>query len=293
MSTAWLSRFDGLTTWANGNERAPHKPLLILLALGELSRGNATVRFADAVEPLTELLRRFGPARKAYHPEYPFWRLQRDGVWEVVGVYEIPISQDGGATRGALLAADACGRFPDEIRNGLTSEPELIGELARRLLRTHFPDSMHEDILDAIGLELADVRASGGGRDPNFRKLVLKAYQQQCAVCGLQLLISGAVVALEAAHIRWHQASGPAVVQNGLCLCVLHHKLFDLGALTLSPTLQVLVSDEISGLRGLEEQLLAHHGKPLRSPLRTEDLPTKDFIDWHQREVFRGSPRPL
>jgi len=36
------------------------------------------------LEPdLERLLFEFGPPRKAYHPEYPFWRLQNDGVWEV------------------------------------------------------------------------------------------------------------------------------------------------------------------------------------------------------------------
>src|SRR5436189_6378643 len=36
------------------------------------------------------------------------------------------------------------------------------------------------------------------------------------------------------AHIRWHQAGGPDIENNGLALCVLHHKTFDLGAFTLS-----------------------------------------------------------
>ena len=40
---------------------------------------------------------------------------------------------------------------------------------------------------------------------------------------------------LEAAHIKWFQARGPDVVQNGLALCSLHHKIFDLGAFTVLP----------------------------------------------------------
>lgn len=191
MSEQLLSRFENLITWIGGDQRAPHKPLLVLLALGEWTRGNKAVRFSDAAAPLTELLRRFGPARKTYHPEYPFWRLQRDGVWEVYGVYQIPISQDGGATKGALLAADAIGRFTQDVQVEFDADPKLIDQLARRLLEVHFPTSLHEDILDAIGLELDLPRAGGGGRDPNFRKRVLTAYQQQCAICGLQLLLSG------------------------------------------------------------------------------------------------------
>src|SRR5437588_7846441 len=51
-------------------------------------------------------------------------------------------------------------------------------------------------------------------------------------------------VGLDAAHIRWHQAGGPDREGNGLALCVLHHKLFDLGAFTVSPSGLLLVSDQ-------------------------------------------------
>lgn len=292
MSDPIISRFENLITWVSGDQRAPHKPLLVLLALGEWTRGVKAIRFSDAVAPLTELLHRFGPARKSQRPEYPFWRLQRDGVWEVYGVYQIELGADGGATKGSLIAADAMGRFTQDIRNALDARPELVGELATRLLDAHFPGSLHEDILEAVGIELDATRAAGGGRDPNFRKRVLTAYQHQCAVCGLQLLLSGSSVVLEAAHIRWHQARGPAITSNGVCLCVLHHKLFDRGAIGLLPDGVLMVSEELTGLSGLEEHLMRFHAKPIRGPLRLEDRPNPDFIDWHRREVFRGEPRP-
>src|SRR5262245_53672563 len=34
-----LKRFDRLNVWSRGGQRAPHKPLLVLYALGRLSRG--------------------------------------------------------------------------------------------------------------------------------------------------------------------------------------------------------------------------------------------------------------
>jgi hypothetical protein len=33
--------------------------------------------------PFIELLQEFGPPRKAYHPEYSFWFLRSEGIWEV------------------------------------------------------------------------------------------------------------------------------------------------------------------------------------------------------------------
>jgi len=80
-SPSVLDRFESLSVWKRGTQRAPHKPLLVLYALAELERGHRWVSFRDVDRDLTELLDEFGPPRTRHHPEYPFWRLQNDGVW--------------------------------------------------------------------------------------------------------------------------------------------------------------------------------------------------------------------
>ncbi len=288
-----LSRFSNLRILRNADQRAPHKPLLILVALAEWVRGRHAVRFADIVEPLTNLLQSFGPPRRKHRPQDPFWRLQNDGVWEVSGSDPPEVGSDGTPSIGELLRVDATGQFTSDLRSAFLADPSLITALAQYVLQTHFPDSIHPDILDTVGLDLAEPRAAGGRRDPDFRKRVLTAYQHRCAVCGFQLLLSGIPAALEAAHIKWHQASGPPIVPNGLALCVLHHKVFDLGAFTLTRELIVLVSDQATGLAGFTEHLLSYHGRELLKPVHPQDLPCPDFIDWHKDEVFRGVPRPF
>jgi len=52
-------------------------------ALGRWQQGKAIVTFAEAEPKLTALLHEFGPRRKSGHPEQPFWRQRRDGVWTV------------------------------------------------------------------------------------------------------------------------------------------------------------------------------------------------------------------
>jgi putative restriction endonuclease len=79
-----LRLFDKLNVWSRGDQRAPHKPLLVLYALGRWSRGETgDIPFNQVDADLTRLLKEFGPPRQSYHPEYPFWRLQNDGVWVV------------------------------------------------------------------------------------------------------------------------------------------------------------------------------------------------------------------
>jgi putative restriction endonuclease len=77
---------------------------------------------------------------------------------------------------------------------------------------------------------------------------------------------------------------------KGLALCVLHHKLLDLGAFTLSREGFVLVSDRVHGTTGFEEALLRHHGAAVRPPQRPEWGPDKRHVAWHGREASRHQP---
>jgi putative restriction endonuclease len=62
-----IDQFDGLNVWSRGDQRAPHKPLLVLYALGRWSRGDtADIPFRDVDRDLTGLLREFGPSRQSY-----------------------------------------------------------------------------------------------------------------------------------------------------------------------------------------------------------------------------------
>jgi putative restriction endonuclease len=86
------------------------------------------------------------------------------------------------------------------------------------------------------------------------------------------------VSALDAAHIRWHQAGGPDREDNGLALCVLHHKTFDPGAFTVTPEGVLLVSDQAHGTAGFQEALPSHHGRAVLAPQRPERCPEPAFL---------------
>jgi putative restriction endonuclease len=122
---------------------------------------------------------------------------------------------------------------------------------------------------------------------------VLIAYEYRCAVCGFDVRLGPVPIALDAAHIKWHQAGGPDLETNGLALCALHHKTFDLGAFTLSPGGVLLVSDQAHGTAGFQEAPLRHHGRHVRAPQRPEFRPEAAFLGWHGREVFKGAARHL
>ena len=82
-----------------------------------------------------------------------------------------------------------------------------------------------------------EVTHSQYARSPQFRQAVLEAYQNRCAMCGLQLEL------IEAAHLIPHvHPSGLDVVPNGIALCALHHKSLDTGLLYVDANYQIQVN---------------------------------------------------
>lgn len=289
-----LNLFEQINVWKRGDQRAPHKPLLLLLTLGWLVHGDTRlVSFEEVDEKLRPLLMEFGPPRQSYHPEYPFWRLQNDGLWESTHAADLELRRGGtDAKKSELLKHNVSGGLVMPVYRALQADPDLLNDVVDLLLERNFPSSLHADICNAVGLErdryVADKRLP---RDPGFRVRVLTAYSYRCAVCGFDMRLGQQSVGLEAAHIKWHQAGGPDTVANGLSLCVLHHKLFDLGAFTLSDERQVLVSDLVHGYHGADEWVIRYHGRLLPVPQNPADWPAIPFANWHRREVFKGASR--
>jgi putative restriction endonuclease len=190
---------------------------------------------------------------------------------------------------GALRSPEVRAEFSPDVQAALAAYPDLVAAIAGRILERHFPDSLHQDILNAVGLTL-ETTVARRKRDPAFRQRVLKAYEYRCAVCGFDVRLGSVSIALDAAHIRWHQAGGPETENNGLALCVLHHKTFDVGAFTVSDGI-MLVSDQVNGTAGFQETLLAYHGKPIRDPQHPDWRPEPVHLEWHAKEVFKGEAR--
>jgi len=245
-------RFRELHVWRRKGERAPHKPLLLLFAFGRLTQGAPRlIPYREIDHALHGLLTEFGPPRSSRHTEYPFWRLQNDGVWEVEDRDRFAVRESStDAKRSELLKHDARGGFEPEIFDALRRSDRLVRQISLDLLDAHFPASMHEDIREAVGLEVGSRMQRRPLRDPTFRERVLGAYQYACAVCRSSVRLGDRTIGLEAAHIKWHQAGGPDLEVNGLALCSLHHKLFDLGAFTVAENHSAVISQSAHGNPG-------------------------------------------
>ncbi|WP_374434543.1 phosphorothioated DNA-binding restriction endonuclease [Inhella sp.] len=306
-----LNAFDTIRPARAADGYKPHKPLLLLLALGRVQRGEPRlVPFVDAEPLLKALLKEFGPTDSESRRHLPFWHLHTDqdgALWDLSAPAALLNRPAGNTpTIGELRSNHVAGGFHPDIDSCLRTTPGLVSACAHRILGKYFPSTLHEDIAMAAGIDLEEPSWVGEPvvqyaaqkpekrrRNAEFRERVLRAYEFRCCVCDFDLRVGHVPAGLEAAHIMWHTAGGPDIEPNGLSLCALHHKLFDLGAFTLEPmTLKVLFSEHaVSGTRGLSGAL-RHHGQSIHLPTPLELRPAPDFLDWHLKSVFKKGARP-
>ncbi|RXS73136.1 restriction endonuclease [Streptomyces sp. TM32] len=293
----WIERVGNLRQWAQNGARAPHKPLLMLYALGRFQRQpQRPMRYSEIEHDLSELLQDYGPTHRT-SPSYPFHHLVSDGVWEV--------RTDGGAGSPGtgvrvLRESGAQGQLAAGLRGALSADPALLGQLAHLLLDRHFPPSLHPDIAAAVGLDLEPADGTrlaagpvpGRRRAAELRRQVLIAYEYRCAFCGFDGSLGRVPVGLEAAHVRWWAFRGPDDLANCLCLCSLHHKLFDRGVLGLDSGRRITVSQEFVGQsRAARDHVLGLTGRALIGPQQGSARVSPAHITWHSAQVFRGEPR--
>ncbi|OQW87134.1 MAG: hypothetical protein BWK72_14290 [Rhodoferax ferrireducens] len=294
-----IQAFDAIRVWHNGDRRAVHKPLLVLLALSRINDSTSQMMDWVEIEPvLKELLREFGPDSSATTRHYPFWHLQTDKLWRLLAP-EFILNHPAGATPtlAELRQHHVRGGFADNIYNVLKRDPALVDTVAQRIVESHFPETIRSDVLNAVGLApveyLVKTHAPQRQRDPGFRAKVLMAYQYRCAVCGHDLRMGQQSIGLEAAHIKWFQADGPDEVTNGIAMCSLHHKVFDLGAFKILPgTYQMVFSQHLNGSEAASQRMLAYHGAGMILPQAQEYLPHPANLDWHTKQVFKKPVRP-
>ena len=137
-----LSRVCSLKMWRRGDATAPHKPLLLLVALVRCEAGQSRmVPFVEWEVSLVPLLKALLKGESVVEPRYPFWRLQRDELWEVTA--DAPMRQRRGNTdplRSELVKKNALGGLPAQVFTMLSGDPAFRARLIRLVLERYFSD---------------------------------------------------------------------------------------------------------------------------------------------------------
>jgi putative restriction endonuclease len=122
-------------------------------------------------------------------------------------------------------------------------------------------------------------------RDRVFRRIVLRAYDQRCAITGLRFINGGGRAEVDAAHIRPVEKSGPDIVSNGIALSGTAHWMFDRGLISLSDDLEILISRQVNDQDAVRA-FVNETGRAL-APSRSSERPHPHFLNWHRIYRFK------
>ncbi len=143
--------------------------------------------------------------------------------------------------------------------------------------------SLTENVVDFSGtnkVALTNVRVG----QSFFRRSVLSAYNSTCCITGLpipELLVASHIIPWS---IDKNNRMNP---QNGLCLSMLHDKAFDLGIITISENMSVIVSKRYADTRNdfFMQTLSAYNHKLIRLPQKF--YPDPVFLSYHRQNIFK------
>lgn len=122
-------------------------------------------------------------------------------------------------------------------------------------------------------------------RDRIFRRIILRAYDERCAITGLKLINGGGRAEISAAHIRPVEANGPDVINNGIALSGTAHWMFDRGLISLSDDLEILISRQVNDLESV--QAFINKTSRALAPARQIERPHPRFLQWHREHCFK------
>jgi len=127
-----LTLVRNINAFQEGEAKHPHKALLLLLVLERFKQtGESLVSYSEVCQPLKELIQVYSGSKHA-HPEYPFWYLQNDHLFEVY--YESGLQFRKGKDfppHSQMLKCNAVGKLPFWIEKILKKNDELLVQIER------------------------------------------------------------------------------------------------------------------------------------------------------------------
>lgn len=188
--------------------------------------------FNPALSSATDVLvLGYYPDIKVFTAWSPFLMRERFNKRKTVSLYSRFSIQEEAEKRGIA-------NYKDLNKQSIISfRPEYLGLYLENLSNIHILNDLNllklinksdqlnilnEDDVISIDKKKFIITHTRYKRDPAFRNRVYQAYNNKCAMCGIQLEL------IEAAHIVPHShEKGTDEVENGICLCSLHHNAYD------------------------------------------------------------------
>lgn len=120
-------------------------------------------------------------------------------------------------------------------------------------------------------------------RDVRFRRAILSAYENKCAITKVSISHNG-ISNIQACHIIGKAHGGSDNPTNGIALDMNLHWAFDKGMFTINDSYEVEVHPTM-----IDNELLRQiHGKKILLPKQELYYPSKEALEYHRIKIFGG-----
>jgi len=186
-----------------------------------------------------------------------------------------------GLSHGSKLEEEVWEEFNGNWEKLAFESEELIGKFSNRTIE-EIAEIETVDIKE--GLERESIIKQRVNQS-FFRSTVLSSYYYKCCITGLSipdLLVASHIIPWS---INKKERLNP---RNGLCLNSIHDKAFDRGLITITSDFRVKISDEIKALKlemSVNDFFIKYENQRINLP--DKFLPSKEFLKYHQQNIFR------
>lgn len=204
--------------------------------------------FNDAMNSKTEVIvLGYSADEKIFTAWNPFLMRDRFNLKQTISLYSRFSVQKQAVTNKIAAYRDAKGQ------SVLSFQPDYLGLYLENLSNIHLLSDVELTALVNQSDRLNEQNQDGAvdfpeghltithtryKRDPRFKTIVYDAYDNRCAMCGIQLEL------IEAAHIVPHShEKGTDEIGNGISLCALHHTAYDRSLIFFDEEFNIRIND--------------------------------------------------
>ena len=288
----WLHKLSTLRIDRARGNPAPHKPLLLLVVLEMVEKGEIT---SNEVELSPDLAFRFSTYwsivahRRKQSPQVrlPFHHIGSSGIWQPLTAKK-EASPDKKLTTMIRIYPSFFDCISDQrfryraSRVLIETEPYFFPEEKTALYSMLHIKQKTSEIRENRDLYRTSVQT---GRDARFRiEVVVIAYRYTCALTGYRMTTLEMESIVDAAHIHEFYDSRNNDPRNGIALSKNAHWQFDHGLWSLAADYRVLVNRDKFIEEGVPGQRLQDfEGHRIFLPSDPNYWPDYTYLEWHRR----------
>ncbi|MCU0600899.1 MAG: HNH endonuclease [Desulfobacterales bacterium] len=287
----WLHKLSTLRIDRARGNPAPHKPLLLLVVLEMMEKGEIKTRELNLSPDLAFQFSIFWSvvsSRRSQPPDVrlPFHHLESSGIWEPLTAEGSPSLDKKLTTRvrfdPGFFDCIADFRFRDRAKRLLIeTKPYFHPEEKTSLYSLLKIKPVSSEIRENQALYKTSIQK---GRDARFRLDVVQAYQHTCALTGYRCTTLNMESIVDVAHIHEFKDSRNNDPRNGMALSKNAHWQFDRGLWSLNKDYRVLINKEKfteNGMEGL--RMTDFEGRKIFLPTDSIYWPDYSYLDWHRK----------